>query len=42
MSYLRPADVIPCRESTVRRLSQVAGTLAYEAAMSGHIVYELH
>jgi predicted nucleotidyltransferase len=40
MSYLRPADVIPCRESTFRRLSQVAGTLAYEAAMSGHIVYE--
>lgn len=38
--YRRPADVIPFRESTYRRKSRIAGTLAYEAASAGIVVYE--
>ena len=40
MEYHHPADVIPCRESTFRRKARIAGTLAYEAAHAGQIVYE--
>ena len=40
LPYRRPADVIPCRESTYRRKSRIAGTLAYEAASAGIVVYE--
>ncbi|HUB44397.1 MAG TPA: nucleotidyltransferase domain-containing protein [Acetobacteraceae bacterium] len=40
LPYRRPADVIPCRESTFRRQARVAGTLAYEAAHAGVVVYE--
>lgn len=38
--YHEPADVIPVRESVYRRKSQIAGTLAYEAAQDGVVVYE--
>lgn len=38
--YRRPADVIPCRESTFQRKSRIAGTLAHEAALAGIVVYE--
>jgi len=40
LPYRQPADVIPCRESTFRRKSRIAGTLAYEAASAGVVVYE--
>ena len=40
MSYRHPADVIPCRESTFRRKARIAGTLAYEAAHAGTVIYE--
>jgi predicted nucleotidyltransferase len=40
MSYRHPADVIPCRESTFRRKARIVGTLAYEAAHSGKVIYE--
>jgi predicted nucleotidyltransferase len=40
MSYRHPADVIPCREAIFRRKARIAGTLAYEAAHSGTVVYE--
>ncbi len=40
MSYGRPADVIPCRDSTFRLKALIAGTLAYEAAHAGKVVYE--
>jgi hypothetical protein len=40
MSYRYPADVIPCRESTYRRKARIAGTLAYEAAHAGTVIYE--
>ena len=40
MSYSHPADVIPCRESTFRRKAGIAGTLVYEAATTGQVVYE--
>ena len=34
------ADVIPCSEATFRIKSHIAGTLLYEAASDGVIVYE--
>ena len=40
MDYPHPADVIPCRESTFLRKARIAGTLAYEAATAGQVVYE--
>jgi predicted nucleotidyltransferase len=40
MSYRHPADVIPWRESTFRRKARIAGTLAYEAAHAGTVIYE--
>ena len=40
MSYRHPADVIPCRESTFRHKARIAGTLAYEAAHAGTVIYE--
>lgn len=38
--FRRPADVIPCRESTFRRRAKLAGTLCYVAATEGVVVYE--
>jgi hypothetical protein len=40
MSYRYPADVIPCRESTFQNKARIAGTLAYEAAHAGIVIYE--
>jgi uncharacterized protein len=40
MSYRHPADVIPCRESVFRRKARIAGTLAFEAAHAGKVIYE--
>lgn len=39
-SYWYPADVIPMREKTYQRLSQVVGTLPYSAQSDGVVVYE--
>ena len=39
-SYRHAADVIPCRESVFRRKSVIAGSLAYQAASEGVVVYE--
>ncbi len=39
-SYWSPADVIPIREKTYQRLSQVVGTLPYAAESAGVVVYE--
>jgi uncharacterized protein len=39
-SYHRAADVIPCREGMFRRKARIPGTLAYEAAIEGVVVYE--
>lgn len=39
-SYRHAADVIPCRESVFRRKSMIAGSLAYQAASEGVVVYE--
>jgi uncharacterized protein len=36
----RPADVIPCREATFEAKRRIAGTLPYEAACEGVVVYE--
>ena len=36
----RPADVIPCREVTFEAKRRIAGTLPYEAAREGIVVYE--
>ena len=38
--YREPADVIPCRETTFRRKSRIAGTLAHTASHEGVVVYE--
>jgi len=38
--YRLPADVIPVREETWRRFSQVVGTLPYAARTEGIVVYE--
>src|SRR5689334_5464702 len=38
--FQRPADVVPCRESTFRRRARVPGTLCYAAATEGIVVYE--
>jgi predicted nucleotidyltransferase len=34
------ADVIPCRTATFQAKSRIAGTIPYEAARDGVIVYE--
>src|SRR4051794_8308654 len=36
----RPTDVIPCRETTFETKRRIAGTLPYEAAREGIVVYE--
>lgn len=38
--YRQPADVIPVREETWRRFSQVVGMLPYAARTEGIVVYE--
>jgi predicted nucleotidyltransferase len=38
--YRSPADVIPVRETTFRRFSQIVGTLPYAARTEGVVVYE--
>lgn len=38
--YHRAADVIPVRESVYQSRARIAGTLAYEAARDGVMVYE--
>jgi predicted nucleotidyltransferase len=38
--YRRPADVVPCRESTFRRRAQRPGALCHAAATEGVVVYE--
>jgi predicted nucleotidyltransferase len=38
--YRHAADVVPCRESVFRRKSRIPGTLAYDAASEGIVVYE--
>ena len=40
LPYRHPADVIPCREETYRRMSRVVGTLPYAARTEGIVVYE--
>lgn len=39
-SYRQPADVIPCRASVFERKRRIAGTLAFEAAEDGIVIYE--
>jgi uncharacterized protein len=39
-SFRRAADVVPCRERTFLEKSKLPGTLAYEAARNGVVVYE--
>ena len=39
-SYLQAADVIPCRASDYAERASIVGTLAYEAAKDGVVVYE--
>lgn len=39
-SYRGAVDVIPCREQTFQLKRRIAGTLPYEAALDGIIVYE--
>ena len=39
-AYRRPADVVPCRESTFRRRARLPGTLCHAAATEGVVVYE--
>ena len=39
-AFRRPADVVPCRESTFRRRAGMPGTLCYVAAREGVVVYE--
>ena len=38
--FRRPADVVPCRESTFRRRARLPGTLCHTAATEGIVVYE--
>ena|SRR6185436_789291 len=38
--YHSPADVIPVRESVFRRKARIAGTVPFEAALEGIVVYE--
>ena len=38
--YRRPADVVPCRESTFQRRARMPGTLCHAAATEGIVVYE--
>jgi len=38
--YRGAADVVPCRAVTYRIKSRIAGTLPYEAAHDGIVVYE--
>jgi hypothetical protein len=38
--YRQPADVIPVREATFRRKSQIANSLSRAAALEGVVVYE--
>ena len=38
--YHRAADVIPVREAAYQKRAKIAGTLAYEAAIEGVMVYE--
>jgi predicted nucleotidyltransferase len=40
--FRRAVDVIPCRERTFRAKAKVAGTLAFDAARDGIVVYERH
>jgi uncharacterized protein len=39
-SYRGAVDVIPCREQTFQLKQRIAGTLPYEAALDGIVVYE--
>ncbi len=39
-SYRRAADVIPVRESVFQKKSGIVGTMAFEAAHDGVVVYE--
>ena len=39
-AYRRPADVVPCRESTFRRRARLPGTLCHAAATEGVVVYQ--
>src|SRR5687767_8772284 len=39
-TFRQAADVIPCREKTFQAKARLAGTLAYEAARNGIVVYE--
>jgi len=39
-AYHHPADVFPCRASVFQRKRGIAGTLPYEAALDGIVVYE--
>jgi uncharacterized protein len=39
-SYRGAVDVIPCREQTFQLKRRIAGTLPYEAALDGIVVYE--
>jgi hypothetical protein len=39
-SYRRAADVIPCRDRVFQRKRRIVGTLAYDAAKDGVVVYE--
>ena len=38
--YHGPVDVIPVRQSVFRRKAKVAGTIPFEAAQDGIVVYE--
>ena len=39
-SYRRAADVIPVRESVFQKKAGIVGTMAFEAAHDGVVVYE--
>jgi len=41
-NFKRAADIVPCRERTYLAKSAIAGTLAYDVARDGIVVYERH
>jgi predicted nucleotidyltransferase len=40
--FKRAVDIVPCRERTYLAKSAIAGTLAYDVARDGIVIYERH
>ena len=40
LTYRRPADVIPVRESVFQKKRNIVGTLSFDASREGVVVYE--